>query len=337
MKALDEWNEMISKIRGIYIFGAGKVAVKLAELVIHSKKRDQLLGFIVSEKAQNPSSIMGVPVFQMSDDVDKSATVLVSLSEVYHPEIRDKISDAGFNSIVMAHQFYSIDYSKKDKVEHYIEDVIDNAIEIPDYLRNYRLEMINKYFESSHSFGGGGFYQSSPLLGIRGTRNTEKRIREYGLLGFLSTDSEVLDIGSNVGFLDLEIASNVKSITGLEYSDSLVEIGNDTVKALGMKNVNFIRADYKEWQKSNTHQYDVVMSFAVHGWLEVKPEEYAIQLYKMLKKQGILLFESQQLSTDKLFEAFLEVMQQCFVTIKKGLLKDDGVTDRMFAVLKKEQ
>lgn len=336
MKAFDEWHNLVSSLDNIYIYGAGKVAVKIADLLDYSGKKGCLKGYIVSSKSGNPDDIKGVPVLLPSEVVNKRVAVLVSLSDVYHPEIFETLTNLGFCPVIPAHKYFSIEIEKAHSGDHDYAANIDESVRLSSKLSVYRMKMMDKYFSFSHAFGGNGFYQSFPKLGIKGTRNTAIRIEKYGLNDYVKPESTVLDIGCNIGFLDIEISGKVKSILGLEYSETLVEIGNETAKAIGTENVKFISGDYNEWQKQNTLSFDIIFSFAVHAWLNVRPEIYANQIVDMLNVNGIVIFESQQLSTDKMFSAFVEALvSEKLQVLKDEIINDDGETDRKFIVMKK--
>lgn len=335
MKAIDEWKNLVSNMDKIYIYGAGKVAEKIRALLLYANKQDCLMGYIVSSEKDNPDEIEGIPV-TLLDNIEKNATVLVSLSETYHPDVFKKLEDAGFLSVIPVHKYFSIDIKNVESNESDLKKCIDEDVHISDELADYRKKLIDKYFKYSHAFGSNGFYQSFPMLGIRGTRSTLIRMEAYGLTDYISHDSSVLDIGSNIGFLDMEISKYVREITGVEYSDILVDIANETAKEVRINNVRFISGDYNEWQKENTSKFDVIFSFAVHAWLNIKPDIYAVQLVDMLNNNGFLLFESQQLSTDKLFDDFVDALKkENMMILKEDIVKDDGETNRKFLVLKK--
>lgn len=336
MKTIDEWNNIISNIDKVYIYGAGTVAKKIASLLAYSGKKECLKGYVVSSKDNNPDEIMGVSVSNLKDITDKKTPMLVSLSEVYHPDIFKDLKEAGFEFVLPAHKYYSIDVEKEHIEDVNYSDNIDFSIKLSEEQSDYRIKIIDKYYSFKHAFGGGGFYQSFPMLGIKGTRDTSLRIKTYGLEKYISQDISVLDIGCNIGFLDMEISSKVKSIVALEYSDILVDIANEVAQTIGLKNINFVSDDYNEWQKKNQQRFDIIFSFAVHGWLNVTPEKYAEQIVSMLNDNGIFIIESQQLSTDMMFETFVEVFRHRELhVIDEGLLNDDGETDRKFVVLRK--
>ena len=195
-----------------------------------------------------------------------------------------------------------------------------------------------EYIKKDHAFGGHTFYQSLPLLGIIGDRKTDIRIREYGLERYLRKDTDVLDIGSNSGFFDLEISEKVNSVTGVEYIKSLSDVGKTVAEHMNIDNVKFICDDYNKWQDDNKKRYDLIFSFAVHIWIDVSPERYALQLYDMLKDKGHIILESQTMESDSLFEEYAENMEKAGLSmIHTGVLKDDGVTNRKFYIFEKNK
>ena len=62
-----------------------------------------------------------------------------------------------------------------------------------------------------------------------------------------------------------------------------------------------------------------------------------MQLYGLLKSGGHLVFESQTLQSDKLYEAFCKELDEIGLKrVKEGYIKDDGKTDRRYAIFEKE-
>ena len=181
------------------------------------------------------------------------------------------------------------------------------------------------------------FYQSFPMLNIGGVRHTDIRIQAYKIYDFITESMNVLDIGCNVGFFDMTIADRVKSITGIEYDESCVKIANDTAGLLGLDNVKFLQADFNEWVKNNSEQYDLVLSFAVHHWLNAEPDSYALCISELLSPGGCLLFESHNLAgigleDEAFFSAFLN---HGFTLCDEGTVKDDGNLLRKWALFRK--
>jgi len=114
---------------------------------------------------------------------------------------------------------------------------------------------------------------------------------------------------------------------------TLSTIAKEVSKWENIKNVDFICSDYNTWFTTNHATFDVIFSFAVHIWLNVTPEVYSKQLRSILNPNGYLLFESQTLETDKMFDAFCEAFEENgFSKRSEHLLCDDGQTNRKLVI-----
>ena len=337
MTLYNEWEELAKNLDDVYIFGTGAVGLKLFELLKSSNRLSNFKGFIVSKK-DDRNTIFEYPIFELYTINNPNASVLVSVSVTYHPEIFSQLEISKFKKIIHAHKYYNLDL-RSVRVENNISELIDHAKDdrLTEEQIKSREEIIARFQMHEHAFGKYCFYQSLPMLGILGTRKTDIRIKEYGLANFINKNSSVLDIGCNSGFLDIEISAFARNVLGLEYNDKLVDIGKMSISACGIKNVVLINADYNEWQKTNKNTFDIIMSFAVHVWLDVAPIKYTEQLYKMLNNNGYVIFESQTLSTDAKYSEYVKAFKSLgFLDVKYGRIIDDGETEREFVVLKKQ-
>lgn len=123
---------------------------------------------------------------------------------------------------------------------------MEKSVITNDSLDALKAEITN-LLGKNQDFGRGNFYQSLPILNIVGQRDTAERIKLYGLNEIISSEKDVLDIGCNIGFFDLAIAPQVKSIDGIEYNSALVEIGKCVKKYLNYDNVEFLCMDFKNF------------------------------------------------------------------------------------------
>jgi protein-L-isoaspartate O-methyltransferase len=184
-------------------------------------------------------------------------------------------------------------------------------------------------------FGRGIFYQSFEDYGIEGQRPTSKRFEIYQLKKYLNSNMEVLDIGSNCGFFALYIAKYVRLVEGLEINKSLVNISKVSKVLFKINNAHFYQCDFKKYKF--TKHYDFIFSFAVHFWIGMNIEKYAIKLWELLKENGYLLFESQNI--DKQDSDWITKMdifcKNGFEIIFEGSLQDDNKISRKFTLFKK--
>ena len=140
-------------------------------------------------------------------------------------------------------------------------------------------------------------YQSFEKLGFSSGRSTEARIALYRLRDILKKDSEVLDIGCNTGFLDLQIAPYAKSVLGIDYDESLIKIASKTKDYLAIDNVTFRQCNFLSEPPRGA--YDVVLLCAVYYFFlsKMTPEALAAYILQLLKPTGYLVFESSDMKT----------------------------------------
>ncbi|MDD2236227.1 MAG: class I SAM-dependent methyltransferase [Kiritimatiellae bacterium] len=198
-------------------------------------------------------------------------------------------------------------------------------------------ELLRLLSSEQQQFGRGGFYQSFPQLGITGQRPTDKRMSTYEMKALLTPEMSVLDIGSNCGFFALTLAPLVHSITGVELNPRLVQIARKTKEYLGTANAEFIASPFEQWN-AGERQWDVVLSFAVHLWVRMPFEMFAAKLLTLLKPGGILLLESHNIhQNDSCFDERIKWMCHLGLELRRwGMIRDDGVHERIFAVLQRK-
>tara|TARA_X000001036_G_C20678282_1_gene804995 strand:- start:2162 stop:2938 length:777 start_codon:yes stop_codon:yes gene_type:complete len=203
--------------------------------------------------------------------------------------------------------------------------------------KNYRIDRIKETFSSNYQqFGRDNFYQSLPELKISGQRSTEKRLKIYELRKFINKKTSVLDIGSNCGFLSLTVSRLAKSVNGLEPNSSLTIISNDTKQLLKIKNCKFINKNFKDFHTNK--RFDVILSFAVHFWVNLLFYNFIKKINKMLKLDGYLILESHELKhLDKDFSLRIKVLENFgFRIIKKGLIEESKDFKRKFVIVQKK-
>ena len=130
------------------------------------------------------------------------------------------------------------------KIESTINKFFDN-LKFDKYrsLRTQIIRRLKQYEETKFDYGNGYFYQSLNKIGLSGLRNTEKRIYALNLNEFLR-DKIVLDIGSNIGAISLQLNQNFKSFDNVEYNKTLSDIGEIISKFLNYNKINFYNEDF---------------------------------------------------------------------------------------------
>ncbi len=160
-------------------------------------------------------------------------------------------------------------------------------------IEDLKLEQ-NKSWDSL-VYGMGDLYQSFVSLGIKGKRSTEERIIEYELLKYLNKSSNIIDIGCNVGFIDLQIAPYVNSTTGVEINPHLSAISNAVKNHLNQTNSTFVASGFENYVSDK--KFDGIFSFAADevadGLSKLNFDEYIEKLDNMLNEKGYIFFEFQ--------------------------------------------
>lgn len=132
--------------------------------------------------------------------------------------------------------------------------------------------------------------------------------------------------------MDLSLGLVAKSIKGIEYNKTLVEIGEKVRDYLQRRNVNFEIGDFKEY--ITNEKYDVILSFAVHHWIGLSVKEYCKKVVSMLETAGYLVFESQNIKTiDMDFAEYGNEFEKLGLKkIREDEICDDGCITRKFIV-----
>lgn len=91
--------EMLRFEKKIYIFGAKKLARN--QYLLLKESNINVSGFIVSEKEINLEQIDSIPVYKVTDDLQKDALVLIGASRVLWTEIALLLKENGFEKICM--------------------------------------------------------------------------------------------------------------------------------------------------------------------------------------------------------------------------------------------
>ncbi|MDA8722628.1 class I SAM-dependent methyltransferase [Planktomarina temperata] len=206
---------------------------------------------------------------------------------------------------------------------------------VRSYKEKYFSEMLDVHFGGGHSL-----YQSYEDLFIPGLRPTGTRLTNYFSSGVCFKGSEsVLDLGCNTGFLLCEIASQIKSGTGVEISSNNVAIANSVSLFHRKSNLTFINEDAVTFLDNCSAKYDVIILCAVHSWIGLSSQELRLKVLSILEPGGVVLLESQGCQSRRLTEAgfwenFVAEFKKSMVVINSGEILDDSRNLRNFALLR---
>lgn len=117
----EEWDSVINNNTAIYIYGAGKIGREIFRLIVMSHHREKVKGFLVTQFAENPNEIEGIPVMLPENISDRSNLVLVAVTEKYQAAIMETLRKTGFLNIQIAHKYSILLNMKFDKLPEMIE------------------------------------------------------------------------------------------------------------------------------------------------------------------------------------------------------------------------
>ena len=198
------------------------------------------------------------------------------------------------------------------------------------------------------SYCAGFPYQGYGRVGVSGMKPTEERLRRSQLAMFLEPGMDVLDVGSNCGFVALEASRHVRHVDAVELNPYLNLVGEETARWLGTTNVSFITDDFVRYQPRR--RYHVVLSLANHhtidGNLVMGFEEYIAKLHGMLEPGGVLIFESHNVfgpgkggaGDDGDLDAKFDIMERYFEVVRHKMVErfvQDADVDKLVVTLER--
>jgi SAM-dependent methyltransferase len=199
------------------------------------------------------------------------------------------------------------------------------------------------------AYCAGNAYQGSDRLGIAGGKPNEVRMQQYEIDSLLDHTQNVLDIGSNMGFMSLYLAERCKRVDALEYNPYLSQIGQTAASALAIENASFRCGDFFLFRPRD--KYDVVLSLANHATIDnrlsVSFEDYIQKIYSLLHDGGYFFFESHNVfgpgkggaGDDGDLDAKFDIAARYFDVLKYRMTASyipDHDVDKLFVVMKKK-
>ena len=186
-----------------------------------------------------------------------------------------------------------IPYHIRLTVQDFFKGLFLGTLGIQYRLRQH-LKDQNRSYSKEERYTQGYFYQGLEEIGITGAKPTGFRFSQYEVDNLLR-NSDILDIGSNAGFVACYCAlKGAASITAVELNPYLNRIANDTAKFFKLKNVKVIESDFSRF--FTDHKFDIILSLSNHHTIDGKfflPfDQYIEKISNLLKPDGYLLFES---------------------------------------------
>lgn len=189
-------------------------------------------------------------------------------------------------------------------VRQIIHSLEGNDFDILQAAQTEILKIYQYYFSEPQTFGGNVLYQSCPRFLLPGVRPTMSRLRAYRIAELVKSHHTVLDLGSNIGVLSLEIARCAKSVVGVEHSPTLNLVARQMAMLYRANNIQFIDNTIESFLKTNHQTYDLIIACAITQWIDLPLLEAFALISKSVKSGGHVLVESNNLAThDKNFYA----------------------------------
>jgi len=205
---------------------------------------------------------------------------------------------------------------------------LNKSLDSLQFDRYKKLRKIISNIEKNSSFydyGEGYFYQSLSKINLRGLRNSKYR-KDILKIERFSKNKSILDIGTNTGFLLMEMENNFKNCLGIDHNPSLIEIANIVKNNLGISNINFLCKSIYDFDLDK--KFDIVLSLANHSTFDKGVEDtkkYFEKILKLIQTKGLLIIESHHPDYENLEE---------FEKISKNLLENYSLLEEGFYNIK---
>lgn len=222
-----------------------------------------------------------------------------------------------------------LSYSTRFLIRDFLQGLKLGTLDLQIRLKKHLKEQ-KKSWPKEKQYTQGYFYQGFEDIGITGCKPTHFRFRQYEVDNFL-LNAEILDIGSNCGFVSCYCARLGKAVTGIELNPYLNKVAKETQQYLNLSNIEFLESDFLSFETDK--KFDVILSFSNHhtidGNLHISFEKYLQKILKFLKPNGYLLFESHnvfakgigELGDDGDMNKKMEIMNQYFDIEKYKMIK----------------
>jgi ubiquinone/menaquinone biosynthesis C-methylase UbiE len=102
----------------------------------------------------------------------------------------------------------------------------------------------------------------------------------------ITSDMNVLDFGCGTGLLTIRLQPFVRSITGIDSSQGMLDVLNDKIAKLPLPNVKTMLIDLEKGQKLTGNYQLVLCSLTLHHIPEIKP--ILAQFYNVITPGGFL-------------------------------------------------
>lgn len=238
-------------------------------------------------------------------------------------------------------RFYNYDFlssylSKKDRES--IKDSKELKL-LHEKLDKHRTDQISSW--NSFVYCNGYYYQGYLKIGINGIKPTEPRMKKYDISTYFNIEKNVLDIGSNSGFITSYLSDYYNKVTGIELNPYLIKMSEEVKTFIKKKNIDFIEGNFIEYEFKE--KFDSVFSlsnhFTIDGNLNIGFEQYVYKIYNLTNTGAFLFFESHDINgDDKDLEEKFKIASKYFELIEYKMVKAEypADLDKLFAIFSRK-
>ncbi len=138
----------------------------------------------------------------------------------------------------------------------------------------------------------------------------------------IKTGNHVLDLGSGAGndcFVARSIVGNTGHVTGIDFTDAMLEKAKKNLGKAGFKNIDFLKGDIEDLPLKDNN-FDVVISNCVLNLVPNKQKAFS-EIYRVLKPGGHFCISDVVLTGD-LPEKLKEAAEMYAGCVAGAILKD---------------
>ena len=147
-------------------------------------------------------------------------------------------------------------------------------------------------------------YAASPIEDMAAYETKIKALKSY-----LASDNTVLDIGCGTGTQCMDLARDVKQVTGIDISRKLLSIAEQRKAERKLNNVEFIKTSLFD-ERLQAVSFDVVMAFYVLHFFEDIDAVFR-RTHELLKPGGMFISETPCMGDkDKISRMFIRVISR---------------------------
>lgn len=121
----------------------------------------------------------------------------------------------------------------------------------------------------------------------KANRSIPDRVKEYGILDYVTKDSVVLDLGCNRGFFGVFLSPHIRHYLGIDSDKNQIAFGVSEMQTRNITNCNLTHQDFK----CLNPKFDIILCLAFHIYVDMDMNTFANCLIKMLNPNGHLFLE----------------------------------------------